>query len=189
MERLHKEIKVENSRSIETYQDDRLAIEIHFSSEEHAKTFRNLASESKRRRIACLVAADGDMMAAADMSGYSRGNFAKRLGEIFRQDFNSSRKEVIQLKSRQGIRKSVSHSVTASDLMTMIEKQEYRCALSGIALTTDSAVLDHIIPVSDGGSNEIGNLQWVDKRVNSMKANMSQDDFIGMCAKVTAWNR
>jgi hypothetical protein len=74
--------------------------------------------------------------------------------------------------------------VIASELLSLAESQSFRCALTGIRLTPESSSLDHIVPVSDGGSHEIDNLQWVDRRINAMKRDMPVDEFIELCRLV-----
>lgn len=73
---------------------------------------------------------------------------------------------------------------TASDLMEMLETQQYRCALSGELLTPAIARLDHIEPLANDGDNKPSNLQWVTEEVNNAKGTMSQDAFIRMCKRV-----
>lgn len=73
-------------------------------------------------------------------------------------------------------------------LRDLIESQEYRCALSGIKLSPDTAEVDHKIPVSVGGDHSIENLQIVHADVNRMKAAMSNDEFIRICKSVAKWN-
>ena len=76
-----------------------------------------------------------------------------------------------------------------SELMKKIEDQQYRCALSGIELTPESAVLDHIIPVSEGGTDTIENLQWVHEEINRMKGTMNNTQFLAAVHKIARWNR
>lgn len=77
----------------------------------------------------------------------------------------------------------------AVGLMDLLRKQEFRCALSGKELTPKNAELDHIVPRSKGGSDDLDNLQWLDKRINRMKGQMSQEQFLDCCRKVALWNR
>ncbi len=79
---------------------------------------------------------------------------------------------------------SASNAVTASSLMSLAERQGFRCALSGVAITPGSAALDHKVPVSDGGSHDLDNVQWVDRQVNVMKGQISQGEFILLCRRV-----
>jgi 5-methylcytosine-specific restriction endonuclease McrA len=78
---------------------------------------------------------------------------------------------------------------THRELMTLIERQGFRCALSGVRLDPEHAVIDHIVPVSKGGDNEIENLQWVHTVANKMKGNMSNESFIKWCTRVARQNR
>lgn len=73
--------------------------------------------------------------------------------------------------------------------MQKLEQQDYRCALSGVHLTPSNAALDHIVPVSEGGTDDVENLQWLDKIVNRAKSTLSQDEFIEMCRRVAAYTR
>lgn len=77
---------------------------------------------------------------------------------------------------------------TTKRLMQLIQQQEYRCALSGVKLTPSDAALDHKLPVSSGGSDEIENLHWVSNQVNRAKGTMTNDEFIEMCKQVAKWN-
>ena len=80
-------------------------------------------------------------------------------------------------------------AAAASQLMQAIKNQQYRCALSGVEISPKTAELDHKTALSEGGSNLIDNLQWLDANVNRAKGTMSQDEFITMCRRVTEWNR
>lgn len=80
-----------------------------------------------------------------------------------------------------------SNVATAKELLQLIKKQDYRCALSGTLLSPDSAALDHIVPVSKGGTDHISNLQWVDRTINRMKSNMEVQEFIAACVRVSQW--
>lgn len=77
-----------------------------------------------------------------------------------------------------------SKTAFASELRKLIENQGYKCALTGVHLTPNTAELDHITPIKKGGSNEIENLQWVSMQVNRAKGSMLQSEFIEMCRLV-----
>lgn len=72
----------------------------------------------------------------------------------------------------------------ASQLYELLERQGFRCALSGQLLEPSTASIDHIRPISGGGEHEIGNLQWVTNNINRAKGRMSNDEFINMCLMV-----
>ena len=65
------------------------------------------------------------------------------------------------------------------------DEQEGRCFYSGEVLVPGkNASIDHQIPRSKGGSNEISNLKWVSRTINMMKNDMDHDEFLLMCKKI-----
>lgn len=52
-----------------------------------------------------------------------------------------------------------------------------RCAYSGKILKEDQSSLEHVIPSSKGGETVWGNIVLADKRINSLRGNMSLEDF------------
>jgi hypothetical protein len=75
-------------------------------------------------------------------------------------------------------------SINKQSILALLERQGYRCALTGRPLAPQSAALDHIIPVSRGGDHCIGNAQVLDKAVNRAKGALTNDEFIDMCGEV-----
>lgn len=67
-------------------------------------------------------------------------------------------------------------------LFDLLKSQDFRCVYSGrILVPAVNANVDHIIPKFQGGSDDIDNLQWVDKQINRMKTDMSHQEFVAMC--------
>ena len=62
-----------------------------------------------------------------------------------------------------------------------------RCGISGYALDIRDADVDHIHPVSRGGSHETANLRWVWNRANEAKGNMTDAEFLAFCKQVVEW--
>ena len=77
--------------------------------------------------------------------------------------------------------------VTSTFLKQLIEKQEYRCALSGVVLTPDTAALDHVVPYSKGGKHRRDNVQWLHEDVNRMKGQMGSREFKEWCRRIAGW--
>mgnify|MGYP002507808179 CR=1 FL=1 len=61
-----------------------------------------------------------------------------------------------------------------------------KCYLTGkeIDLTKDKYELDHIIPVSKGGSNTLDNLGITIPLANSSKSSMTVEEYLEMCKTV-----
>ena len=84
-------------------------------------------------------------------------------------------------------RRPVCDKVTKSrvgELYKKLEESGFRCALSGVRLKKDTMSLDHVVPVSNGGSDDASNIQFVHRVVNQMKGTMSQEEFIEWCKRV-----
>lgn len=76
--------------------------------------------------------------------------------------------------------------VTESYLLDLLKQQEFRCALSGMELTTQTATLDHKHALADGGKHERGNVWFLHKQVNDAKNSMGLEAFLRMCKLVAA---
>ena len=74
--------------------------------------------------------------------------------------------------------------VTTGNVLQLLESQQYRCALTGRRLTPDTASLDHVVPVRNGGEHAIENTQVLHKDVNRAKTTLSNEEFIQLCREV-----
>lgn len=71
-----------------------------------------------------------------------------------------------------------------TQLKDLIEKQNHECRLTGRPLTPKTAAADHIVPIDQGGENDIANIQILDSKVNFSKGTMTNDEFVKMCVDV-----
>lgn len=78
-------------------------------------------------------------------------------------------------------------AVTASAVLSLVESQGHRCALSGRNLKPETASLDHKLPLSRGGEHCIANAQVVHEQVQRAKGNMTDDEFLALCRDVVVW--
>jgi 5-methylcytosine-specific restriction endonuclease McrA len=75
----------------------------------------------------------------------------------------------------------------ARQVLNLLERQGFRCALSGLPLIPgQNASLDHIVPRARGGTHELSNLQWVTTDINNAKWALGADEFIALCRAVVA---
>jgi hypothetical protein len=74
--------------------------------------------------------------------------------------------------------------VTPEQLYALLERQQFRCALTGRPLSPEEAELDHRVSRADGGDDGIDNLQWIEATVNRAKGTMGTAAFIGLCRAV-----
>lgn len=78
--------------------------------------------------------------------------------------------------------------VTAKNLYQLLLRQDKRCAISGVELTTDNVSIDHIVPLSKGGGHVMQNVHLVHRVINRMKGTMGHEEMLDLCRKITQWN-
>ena len=65
------------------------------------------------------------------------------------------------------------------------DAQNGHCAITKVKLIPGhNASLDHIIPLSKGGTNERANLRWILLSINRAKADMTDQELLEMCQLV-----
>lgn len=89
-----------------------------------------------------------------------------------------------QMEGTNQIEEDSCKKVTSKGLMKMIQLQDYRCAITGIKLTPETATVDHIVSVKKGGKNSIDNVQIVHQEANRMKGSLSMDELYTWCEMI-----
>ena len=74
--------------------------------------------------------------------------------------------------------------VSLKKLMQLVQWQDFKCALTGRALTPETASLDHIVAVSNGGEHVLENLQVLHRDVNQAKRTLTSGEFVSLCREV-----
>jgi len=91
------------------------------------------------------------------------------------------------LRPQEG-QNAVDARVTIKGVMAMLERQDYRCALTGRRLEPEVATLDHIIPLRCGGQHVLENTQVLHKDVNRAKGSMTTEEFLDLCREVVRFS-
>lgn len=97
----------------------------------------------------------------------------------------------IQIRAKE---RGLSFNLDIKDAWNKFISQDKKCALSGLPIKFSSrcksydgnASLDRI---DSSKGYEISNVQWVDKRVNRLKWNLKDSDFVKLCTVVGDYNR
>jgi len=71
-----------------------------------------------------------------------------------------------------------------NELKTLLEKQSFRCKLTGDKISFDNMELDHILPTTRKGKNELSNVRWVTKEANRLKQNLTDKELKTLCNKI-----
>jgi predicted transcriptional regulator len=87
------------------------------------------------------------------------------------------------------IDRNINLSFTIDDVISKFGVNT-RCYLSGVPLNLfeNEYNFDHIIPASRGGLNDLDNLGVTHKVVNSMKSDMTPEEFINWCKIILEYN-
>jgi len=96
---------------------------------------------------------------------------------------------VFKRAQNQAKQRKISFSVTLEYIGDLFERQKGLCALTGVPLRLKQVARDFSQTASldrkDNSKGYIeGNLQWIDKRINKLKSDFTQSEFIDLCNKV-----
>lgn len=81
------------------------------------------------------------------------------------------------------------YRLTPKDVWKVAKKQKLLCAISGLKLDSQTISIDHILPLSKGGSNATSNIRLLHIQVNRSKLNYSDESFINLCRVIARRNR
>jgi hypothetical protein len=83
-------------------------------------------------------------------------------------------------------KRNIEVTVTSEYLLSLMEKQNDICALSGLPIEIgDDASVDRR---DSSVGYDPGNVQWVNKHVNMMKNSLPQESFIRFCIGVSKYH-
>lgn len=100
-------------------------------------------------------------------------------------------KKLAEYSNRNCYRKGLKdyHKLSAGELWVIAKKQRLICPISGIKLNGDNLSVDHITPISKGGSNLPDNVRLVHKWVNFMLHTHSDEEFFTMCKLILDYQK
>lgn len=91
------------------------------------------------------------------------------------------------------VQRDLEFLVSIEYLQTLLESQEFRCALSGVPISIGPAVgsakTASVDRIDSSKGYIVGNVQWVHKNINNSKWHFNQDSFLRMCAVITEYQR
>jgi len=143
------------------------------------KCRRPFQSPRTRQRFCSRECSDQPNRSTVDQYSKLDGNLSGFLNRLLYKDNHRAG------KSRE--------SITRDQLMDLWQKQNGRCAISGIPMTFRAVrdelfpfnvSIDCITPRSKGGRYEIGNIQLVISLMNSLMKAYPKDDVIRACVAV-----
>lgn len=131
----------------------------------------------------------GDRLVKAGLLSYDKNTEAYSLAGVIAR-LNDKEQEEVELILEQRIadylemRNPFSNSnldaVSGSIRFRVLEKAKKRCELCGASSSVTQIDVDHIVPRSKGGSNDISNLQALCRTCNAQKSNKADTDYRGI---------
>ncbi|AFM14210.1 hypothetical protein Turpa_3576 [Turneriella parva DSM 21527] len=73
------------------------------------------------------------------------------------------------------------YKFTAKDFYSLLERQNYRCALSGRELTPENTDAEHILPLDSGGSHTPQNIYLIVRDAARLKRHLTEAQVIDLC--------
>jgi len=80
-------------------------------------------------------------------------------------------------QNARAVRPTIRVTFSKDERAAIARSQRYKCMYCGVRLTTDNLQIDHMYPVSRGGSNDDENLQALCRRCNIRKGNHTDEEF------------
>lgn len=72
---------------------------------------------------------------------------------------------------------------------TVYARNDGKCAICGKPVKYSKMTIDHVTPLSQGGTNEFSNLQLSCHSCNRLKNNFTADEFYALMAKILRYRR
>lgn len=157
-----------NSRIFASRHPERVAQNRSVQKAKNASYFRDYYARNREARKA---QASAWYEANKDRALRACRDWAERNRDKVREMGRRSRRK------RRAIQANVGGSHTAADLDRIFQRQRGKCALCKCSLAAVAKELDHIIPISRGGDNNPGNLQWLCRPCNRSKSNKDPIEF------------
>lgn len=88
------------------------------------------------------------------------------------------------------VKGTVDKKISCKEVFDKFEKNPF-CELTGEKIdlmNSDSYSLDHRIPLSKGGKSSLENMALLKQEVNQSKYNLSNEEFISLCKRVSSYN-
>jgi 5-methylcytosine-specific restriction endonuclease McrA len=110
----------------------------------------------------------------------------KRREERRRYKVRYKRVHYFKYISKVHNKRSGGYVLKPMELWGLLKRQRMLCALTGRMLNRDNISLDHIVPLSKGGSNEPNNLRFVHIDSNTFKMDMDDSDLLELAKDIVA---
>lgn len=75
----------------------------------------------------------------------------------------------------------IPYKFAAKDFYGILERQQYRCSLSGRELTPENTDAEHILPLEHGGAHTPDNIYLIVRDAARLKRHLKEEDLIRLC--------
>jgi 5-methylcytosine-specific restriction endonuclease McrA len=121
----------------------------------------------------------------SDRARYERDK--QRIGEVKKAYYQRRKAQFSPIEWRADrFRYAYKAPVTVEWLEATWAKQDGRCAITGRPLDWETLELDHIVPRSRGGTNDLSNLRLACHEGNTLKRNWLDEELVALCREILA---
>ena len=103
---------------------------------------------------------------------------------IFRKRHKRSKERHYFKYAARSLRYKFRIQIVSFDLWKIAKRQRLTCPITGRHLTRTNISVDHIIPLSKGGTNDFSNLRFIDHHANLAKASFSESELLALAKDI-----
>ncbi|EMK01205.1 MULTISPECIES: HNH endonuclease [Leptospira] len=91
------------------------------------------------------------------------------------------------MKSNSRKKRKKIYKFKAEDFYQILDRQDYRCILTGRELLPENTNSEHIVPLRKGGNHEFNNICHVVAPLSKLKRYYTEEEIVHLAADIIKW--
>ncbi|HMU84599.1 MAG TPA: HNH endonuclease signature motif containing protein [Leptospiraceae bacterium] len=76
------------------------------------------------------------------------------------------------------------YTFKSKDFYGLLEKQKFKCPLTGRDLTPETTTAEHILPLKKGGQHALENIYLIDEMASKLKRQYAEEEIVHFAADI-----